>query len=83
MKNAWLKRHLKRQYFTMPTTLNQDRELEYEPIRGHQIPKLIEFWRHHYKAGSITRQEYAAIAGLILYAYERQSGINCDADTLD
>jgi hypothetical protein len=85
MNNTWLKRvkkrHLKRQLFDMPTTLNDEREVEFEAIPGSLIPKLVQFWRMHRKQGSISKQEYATIAALILYAFERQTGINLEVDT--
>ncbi|VTU02432.1 unnamed protein product [Gemmataceae bacterium] len=82
MKNTWIKRGLKRQLFDMPVTLNDDREAEFEAVPGKQIPALIRFWRMHAKIGNISKQEHATIAALIVYAFERQSGINLDADTL-
>ena len=70
MKTKRIERHL----FTMPTTMTSDRELEYEPIRGHQIPALIRFWRWHLLHGSITAEEHRAISCIMLCIYERQSG---------
>lgn len=82
MKNAWIKRGLRRQLFTMPVTFNEDRELEYAEVRGARIPALIRYWRRHAKRGSLSKQEYAAIAGIILGTFELRTGINIDADAL-
>lgn len=82
MKNAWLKRHVRRQLFTMPTTLNEDREIEYAEVRGARIPALIRFWRRHAKRGSLSKAEYAAIAGIIICMFERETGIVLEGDTL-
>lgn len=82
MKNAWIKRHVQRQLFTMPVSLNSDYEIEFEEVTGKQIPKLIRFWRRHAKLGSITREAYVTIAAIILYSFERESGVILEADTL-
>ena len=70
MNNHWLTQQLKRHTFEMPTTVNEDRELEFTAVKGHMLPKLIEYWRWHLDNGSITRQEHDAIGAIIICVYE-------------
>lgn len=72
MQNEWLNKKLKRQLFTMPTSLNEDFDLEFEDIRGSQIPKLLEYWTWHLTHGNLTVQEHRAICAIIIYQFETQ-----------
>jgi hypothetical protein len=70
MNNIWTDRKAKNRYYSMPVTLNEDRELEYEHVKGSQIPKLIEFWTWHANHGSISVSEHRAIVAIILCQFE-------------
>ncbi len=72
--NIWINRHLKRKLFSMPTSYSgDDRELEFENIKGSRIPALIEFWTWHQRHGTITVQEHRAIMAIIVYQFETQA----------
>lgn len=73
MENVWLNKKLKRQMFDMPTSLTEDRELEYESVEGRHIPALLEYWTLHYRRGSITLQEHRAIFAIIAFEFDSQT----------
>lgn len=72
MENIWLNHRAKKLYYSMPVTLNDDRELEFEDVKGSRILKLIEFWTWHHSHGSISTAEHRAITAIILYQFETQ-----------
>lgn len=69
MDNIWIKR---RRTYSLPVTLNEDREIEFADVMGKDIPQLIEFWASHLRLGSLTAAEHRAISAILIYAIERQ-----------
>ena len=72
MKNIWENHRAKNRYYSMPVTLTDDRELEFEAVKGNKILKLIEYWTWHHNIGSITTAEHRAIIAVILCQFETQ-----------
>ncbi len=71
--NAWLNRLLLRATYLMPVSLNSDREIEFEEVRGYQIGAVIDYWKLHLDNGSITDEQHHAISKLILIGFERKA----------